>query len=312
MSDASDHNGNMRDISNQPRSLRRGIATARLAIDAATMARLKAGDLPQGDPLPVARIAALQAAKATSQLIPHCHPLPIDYVGVAFTVADTYIDIDVEVKAIHRTGVEMEALTAASIAALTIYDLLKAVGGTMEITHVAVKKKTGGKSQRQAPDHAVRAGVLVLSDGVSAGERTDSSGEVIRTRLVGLGVTIEQFAVKPDDFVAAQALLRDWCDHLKLDLVVVTGGTGLGPRDVAPEIMDSLLERRLSGVEEAMRAYGQERVPTAMLSRSRAGQRGRTLLLALPGSPKGVAESLDAILPMVLHAIPMMAGGNHG
>ena len=96
-----------------------------------------------------------------------------------------------------------------------------------------------------------------------------------------------QFEVRADDFVVAQALLRDWCDQVKLDLVVVTGGTGLGPRDVAPEVMDSLLERRLSGVEEAMRAYGQERVPTAMLSRSRAGQRGRTLLLALPGSPKG-------------------------
>jgi molybdenum cofactor biosynthesis protein MoaC len=304
-------NGNMRDISAKPRSLRRGIATARLVMDAATMAQLISGDLPKGDPLPAARIAALQAAKFTSQLIPLCHPLPIDYVGVEFELGESWVDIEVEVKAIHRTGVEMEALTAASIAALTIYDMLKAIGGTMEITSVALKKKTGGKSQLKAPEYAVHAGVLVLSDGVAAGERSDSSGELIRTRLVALGVSIEQFEVRPDDFVAAQALLRDWCDVRKLDLVVITGGTGLGPRDVAPEVLDSLLERRLPGVEEAMRAYGQERVPTAMLSRSRAGQRGRTLLLALPGSPKGVAESLDAILPMVLHAIPMMAGANH-
>lgn len=140
------HNGNMRDISAKSRSLRRGVATARLEIDAATMARLKAGDLPKGDPLPVARIAALQAAKATSQLIPHCHPLPIDYVGVEFTVAEAHIDIEVEVKAIHRTGVEMEALTAASIALLTLYDMLKAADKAMVIEGVRVLQKSGGRS----------------------------------------------------------------------------------------------------------------------------------------------------------------------
>ena len=303
--------GNMRDISAKPRSLRRGVATARLLIDPATLARLKSGDLPKGDPLPVARIAALQAAKATSQLIPHCHPLPIDYVGVTFAVDATGIDIEVEVKAIHRTGVEMEALTAASIAALTIYDMLKAIAVEMEITAVKLKKKTGGKSQLQAPVQTTRAGILVLSDGVAAGERTDSSGEIIRQRLEQYGSSIEKFAVQPDDFITAQATLRDWCDLVKLDLIVITGGTGLGPRDIAPEVLDSLLERRLSGVEETMRAYGQERVASAMLSRSRAGQRKQTLLLALPGSPKGVAESLDALLPTLLHAIPMMAGEGH-
>ena len=298
----------MRDLSGEPRRLRRSVGTCRLSMDEATLQRLKAGEIP-GDPLPAARMAAIQAAKSASQLIPQLASAPVEFAAAEFTYGEGWIEIGVEVKAIHRTGVEIEAMTAASIAALALYERLSPFTRELELSGVRLKPGRGGYSQLPA---GLRAGILVLSDGVSAGERADGSGAIIRERLEGLGVHIERFAIQPDELEAAHDTLRLWCDELALDLAMVTGGTGLGPRDIAPEAMDRLIERRLAGVEEAMHAHGQERTPFAMLSRGRAGQRGRTVLLALPGSPRGVAESLDALLPALLHAAPMMAGGGHG
>src|SRR5207248_7511418 len=99
-----------------------------------TIELIKKAEIPKGDPLPVAKVAAVQAAKNTSQIIPYCHPLPIDYVGVDFTIGKDHLAIDVTVKAVYKTGVEMEALTAASVAALTIYDMTKMLDEVMEMT----------------------------------------------------------------------------------------------------------------------------------------------------------------------------------
>ena len=221
---------NMRDISHKTRTLRIATASARLSTDVDTIARLRTGDLPKGDPLPVARIAGIMAAKNTSQLIPYCHPLPIDYVGIDFTVNDTSIEILAEVKAIHRTGVEMEALAAVSIAALTIYDMLKAIDPeTMTIEAIMLVSKKGGKSQLKLPTGmALRAGILVISDSVAAGEKTDAAGQLIGKRLRELGIVVEASATVADEPGQIESLLKSWCDERHLDLIVTTGGTGLG------------------------------------------------------------------------------------
>ena len=142
----------MKDITQKPVTERHAIAQAVLHAKAATIAALRAGTLPKGDPLPVAKVAAIQAAKNTSQIIPYCHPLQLEYVGVDFKVEDTRITITVEVAAFYKTGVEMEALTAASIAALTIYDMTKGVDPDMRITDNYLLRKTGGKSDYMAPN----------------------------------------------------------------------------------------------------------------------------------------------------------------
>ncbi len=156
-----------------------------------------------------------------------------------------------------------------------------------------------------------RAGILVLSDSVSAGTAQDRSGALIRETLVRHDLEIAAFAVMPDDEDAIVEKLLHWCDAEKIDLIVTTGGTGLGPRDRTPEAFARVLERALPGVEEAMRAYGQQRNPRAMLSRSRAGQRGMTILVALPGSAKAVEECLEVLFPPLLHAFPIMKGEGH-
>ena len=136
----------MRDISEK--SITQRTATARAVVRAkkSTIDLVRQNKVPKGDPLPVARIAAVYAAKNTGQMIPYCHPLPIDFADCTFIVGKETIEITTEVKATYKTGVEMEALTAASVAALTVYDMLKMVDTGIEIESISLLKKTGGKS----------------------------------------------------------------------------------------------------------------------------------------------------------------------
>ncbi len=302
----------MRDVSRKPGTLRTAEAEATLHCLPETIAALRTGNVPKADPLAVARVAGIQAAKNTGQLIPYCHQVPLDFAGVEITLRDDSIHIASSVSAVWKTGVEMEALTAASISALTLYDMLKIIDGTMEIRSVRLVSKKGGKSDyRPFPPEKVAAGVLVLSDRVSRGESQDRSGNAIRERLMSLGVNVAQFTVIPDDRVRIAEELRRWADDLSLDIVITTGGTGIGPRDVTPEATAGVIERELPGVTEALRAHGQERNRYSMLSRGIAGLRGRTIIVNLPGSTGGVNESLDVLFPWILHALEVLRGASH-
>jgi cyclic pyranopterin phosphate synthase len=302
----------VRDISAKVKTLRTATARSTIVMSPSTVQMITNGQIPKGDPLPVAKVAAIQAAKNTSQIIPYCHPLPVDFVDVQFSVLEDSINIDVTVKAVYKTGVEMEALTAASVAALTIYDMTKMLDEVMEITSVKLLSKKGGKSDfRKKPKGELTAAVVVMSDTVSRGEKEDSSGKLIRERLEQEGIDVVDFAVVPDDEEAISNKLRTLADDRKVKLIVTTGGTGLGPRDRTPEAVAKLIDREIPGVAEAIRAYGQERTPFSMLSRSCAGVRGETIIINLAGSQNAVKESLDAIFPAILHAFSMMEGACH-
>jgi len=302
----------MRDVSAKPHSLRTATAEATLTCAGETITRLRAGDVPKADPLAVARVAAVQAAKNTSLLIPYCHQVPLDHVAVDITPAENSIHIRASVRAVWKTGVEMEALTAASAAALTLYDMLKIIDDTMEIRAVRLTGKKGGKSDYRPPARELSAGVLVLSDSTAGGTRKDTSGAAIRARLESLGVRVQEFIVLPDEREKISAELIRLADGKGLDLVMTTGGTGVGPRDTAPEATQDVIQRSLPGVAETLRAHGQERNRHAMLSRGVAGVRGRTLIVNLPGSEAAVGESLDVLLPWILHALDVLQGGGHG
>jgi molybdenum cofactor biosynthesis protein MoaC len=300
----------MKPVTNKPTTLRRATARGRVNASTDAISRLQSNDLPKKDVLIVARVAAVAAAKKTPEIIPYCHPLPIDAVEVEFDVHDDHIDIAATVEAIWKTGVEMEALTAATTAALTIYDMLKPVDKTMEITAVRLDSKKGGKTDfsDRAPE-GFRAAVIVTSDGTHAGTREDRSGVVIRERLQTFDLE-PSYEILPDDEEKIVASLRALVAE-GVDLVVTTGGTGLGPRDVTVEATRQVIEREIPGIAEAARAYGQARTPYAMLSRGLAGISGRTVIVNLPGSSKGAAESMDALFPSLFHAYPMIRGGGH-
>lgn len=301
----------MRDVSNKINTLRIATATATLRVNAATIGMIQRGELPKGDPLPVARVAAIQAAKGTDRIIPYCHPVPVDHVDVRFEMTDECITINVGVKAIYRTGVEMEALTAASVAALTIYDMSKMVDEDMEITGVRLVSKRGGKSDFTPSVAGRRAAVVVISDSVAAGHTEDRSGATICEGLIGRGFDVTVRDVVPDDTAAIETAVRECVDDSGVDVVITTGGTGLGPRDVTPEAVAGLIERPLPAIGEALRAFGQQRIPTAMLSRSCAGIRGNALIICLPGAVAAVEESMAVVLPAIGHVFAILAGGRH-
>ncbi|MEY3647927.1 MAG: hypothetical protein RLZ13_812, partial [Bacteroidota bacterium] len=276
-----------------------------------TIQAIRNRTVPKGDVLECARVAGLFAAKRTADMIPDCHPLPIEYTAVSYTLGELELYIQVEIHTIYKTGVEVEAMHAASVVALTVYDMLKPIDKGVSIEQIKLIEKKGGKSDRNAAlGQARRAAILVCSDSLAAGQGSDRSGEVIREKLVQLGITVEEKKIVPDAVEAIQAAVTRFV-ALGLDLLLVTGGTGLSPRDVTPEALEPLLDRRIPGVEEAIRSYGQQRLATAMLSRSVAGQIGKTLVLALPGSPAGAAEGMDAVFPALLHAFSVVEGARH-
>jgi molybdenum cofactor synthesis domain-containing protein len=260
----------------------------------------------------VARTAGLFAVKNTSNAIPDCHPLPIEYTGIEYELLENSILIKVTVKAIYRTGVEVEAMHGASIVALTMYDMLKPIDKQVEISTIKLLHKKGGKSDFGTKERLdVSVAVIVCSDSVAAGKKEDRAGKVITEKVMNLGLRVSHYAIIPDEIKDIQTTINQLCEDKK-DLIILTGGTGLSNRDVTPEAVIPMLDRRIPGIEEAIRSYGQQRTPYAMLSRSVVGFKGNTLIMALPGSTAGASESMDAVFPSVLHLFKLLNGFNHG
>jgi molybdenum cofactor synthesis domain-containing protein len=153
-------------------------------------------------------------------------------------------------------------------------------------------------------------GILTISTKGAAGEREDASGEVIRELVTAppLSATVTERAIVTDDRAAIEQSLCHWADESHLDLILTTGGTGLSPTDVTPEATLAILDRQALGIAEAMRRETLAKTPFAMLSRAVAGTRGATLIINLPGSPKGVRECLEVVMPVLPHAIELVSG----
>ena len=304
--------GGMIDVGDKAETLRTAVAQAIIKASPKTIDLIKQGKSPKGNIEDAARISATMGAKRTWDLLPYCHPIPIDHIKVDVSIKTDSIEVQVQVKTIWKTGVEMESLTGASIAALTVYDMLKPVDETLVIESVKLLAKSGGmKGFYENYDKSLKAAVIVVSDSVSRRKRHDRSGKLAIERLKSDGFEVLDYRVVPDDLGKIESSLINACDTLKVDLALTCGGTGLGPRDTTPEATRNVIEKEVTGISEALRTYGQKRTPMSMLSRGIAGVRGKTIIVNLPGSVKAVSESLDALIPGVLHGPRMIGGHGH-
>jgi molybdenum cofactor synthesis domain-containing protein len=157
----------------------------------------------------------------------------------------------------------------------------------------------------------MRVAVLTISDSVSRGEREDLSGPALVAFCRGLGWEVTTQLRSPDDPAGIREQLRELADSGRVDLVLTTGGTGIGPRDNTPEATEAVADRLIPGIAEEMRRRGLQKTPTAVLSRALTVSRGKSLIVNLPGSPKGAVESLEAVAQLLPHAVKVLHGARH-
>jgi len=312
----------MVDVGEKPITARRAVALATVRMRPEVLATLADAGGPKGDAFLVARLAGIAAAKRTPDLIPLAHPLALDEVEVELTTdgSSGTVTIRAEAHATARTGVEMEALTAASVAALTLYDMAKALQRDIVIERVELLEKEGGRSGSWSRDAgekppptepAHEAVVVTCSTRAAGGDREDASGRAVVAALAEAGwdVAPEPVLLSDDEGRIAATLAR--LADAGARLILTSGGTGLTPGDVTPAATRRVIDREVPGMAELMRAAGAASTPMAALSRGIAGARGTALIVNLPGSPRGATESLTAILPVLRHAVEQLAGGDH-
>lgn len=301
----------MVNITHKPTTLRKAIATAIVKVSKQeTIDTVKNKTVPKGDVFEFARAAALLAIKKTSDVIPDCHPLPIEFAAITYSMEDLQILINAEVHTIYKTGVEVEAMHGASVAALVIYDMLKPIDKGIEITSIKLKNKTGGKSDITIDGKNLKTAVVVCSDTVSKNEKEDKSGKKIIELLQKFNIHKSDYEVIADDIEKIQSALKKYVAE-RYDLIIFTGGTGLSKRDNTPDAIKPLIEKEIPGITETARNYGQQRTPYSMLSRGVAGFVKDTLVITFPGSVRGVEETMNALFPQVLHVFEVRKNKPH-
>lgn len=296
----------MIDITHKITTLRSATAQAIVKVSSdTTIEAIKNKTVPKGDVLEMAKAAGLLGVKKTADLIPDCHPIPIESATISYAIKDLEVTIFAEVKTVYKTGVEVEAMHAASVVALTMYDMLKPIDKQVEVHSIRLLEKNGGKSDfTSSAKQPLRAAILVCSDAVKSGKKQDKAGQLIAEKIKACKVDVASYHITGDDKSVISSMVKEQAQHH--DLVILTGGTAVSPTDTTTEAVAPLLDREIPGIMEAARNYGQQRTPYSMLSRGIAGVIGDTLVLAMPGSTNGARQTMDALFPSLLHIFRML------
>ena len=319
----------MVDVSLKDPTLREAEAEGIVRLTPEICDAIKTNSVSKGDVFRIAEIAGIMAVKRAQDIIPLCHTIRIDHAKIICSLDENSNSVRVNcvVKAAEVTGVEMEALTGASVTCLTIYDMCKSMDKGIIIEGIRLLRKSGGKSgdyeakdysknedlpktkdSRHGNSRLISSGVLTISDKGYLGERVDTSGEALAEMLKIWGSEVKRRAIVPDEKDRIAAQLTEWADKDKLELILTTGGTGLSPRDVTPEALLLVGDRVVPGFGECMRVKSLSQTPNGILTRGIAVTRGNSLIIALPGSERGSCSCLKAVEPALRHAIETLNG----
>ena len=299
----------MVDVTDKVVTVRIAKAKGKISMLPETILAIQDDALPKGNVLTTAKIAGIQSAKKTAEMIPMCHQLNLSFADIEFEMEEDGILITSRVKTKEATGVEMEALSAVSCAALTIYDMCKAMDKTMKIGEIKLVEKVGGKSD-YAVEYQPNVGVITLSDSISSGHGEDKSGPILVDGFSIAGCLVNHHETFPDGSKKLVSTIQDWVKD-GVELIITTGGTGLGPRDLTIETMENIFDSKLPGVEQALHAYGRGKVKTAMLSRLTAGVVNGVIVICLPGSTGAAKDALQVLIPTIFHSFHMIKGEKH-
>jgi cyclic pyranopterin phosphate synthase len=247
----------MVNITHKLSTLRKAVAVGILKVSKQeTIDAVVGRKVPKGDVFEFSRAAGLFACKKTYEVIPDCHPLPVEYTAITHEIDGLNIIVRVEVHTIYKTGVEVEAMHGVMITALTMYDMLKPIDEAIEILSVRLEEKKGGKSDfKYAYPDSLKIAVITCSDSISKNQNEDKSGEIIKELLQSYNLNTSFSKIVSDDVAIIQSTAKQLVEE-QFHLVLFTGGTGLSPRDVTPDAIEPLLEKEVPGIMEVVRNYG--------------------------------------------------------
>ena len=326
--EAKEHvNYHMVDVADKGSNLRIALAEGYIYMQASTLEIIKTKKLPKGDCFALAETAGILAAKKTADLIPLCHPLPLEKLTIQCSIDEKEQAVKAlcEAKTHSKTGVEMEALSGVQGALLTIYDVTKQVDPVLTIGNIRLLRKEGGKSglwtyetakeERKfscdTPWQGIKISTLSISDRASSGIYDDRSGPLLANQVKSLGAEYIEGRLISDDLDIIVTTIKSMLEQQSPQLIICTGGTGLSPRDQTPEALKILAEKEVPGIGERLRSFGSQFTPYAFLSRSLAVIKNNCLIIALPGSTNAVKEGIAALKESVPHAIAVINKSNH-
>jgi len=302
----------MIDVSEKIETLRTAKASCLLTFSPEMWSKIKEGKLEKGDVIQAARVGAINGAKSTYKNLLLCHPVSIDYIGVEVKPSYCQMEIVVEVKGIGRTGMEMEAMAGAINAALSVYDILKRHGEEVKISSLHLLEKKGGKREYERERIPFSAAVITVSDRASRGERTDESGKIIKEWVYENGGEVKGYEIIPDEVEEIERKVKSYAlSSTPVDLIITTGGTGPAPRDVTIKALEKIADKKMEGIGELIRRFGERKTLNAVLSSGTGYVLGKSIVVTLPGSPGGVKDSLKVLENIIFHAIKMVRGEGH-
>ncbi len=315
----SDSQFKMANVSDKVVTHRRAVATGRITMAKETALLVKEKKLPKGDALAMAEMAGLMGVKKTTEILPLCHPLPIESVQISCAPDETGVQVSCEVITNYKTGVEMEALMGVNAALLCIYDLVKPVDPQLCLEGMRLVLKEGGKSGNLNSTVACRpekklsglkGAVLVISDSCYRKEAEDISGNLLKKLLTEKDALITGVDIVPDEIKSIQEAFKKLLTQ-EYDFVVSTGGTGFSSRDVTVEAVEPLLTKKADGFGELFRQESARKAPMTYLSRCFAGFIKDTLIICLPGNPNACRDGVEILSYLLPGAIRIAKGRNY-